>query len=210
MKHLMPSIDHLQDDEVNPSLGTYRLGGGRVVAWWIIALVGVMALSGLVAQTGRNRVISVALCLAVMAVSYLLGVRPCVMERPDGLLVLNPIRTIHVPWSLVTDVRLKDVVIIGTVDEQIRCYGLPRRERRSAAAVVNARINARIPMGSESAAPGPNLSGSVVDLIRDHAEAFMSGAPEGVSVSRAVDRDVAVALITLSVALLCAGFSIWA
>ena len=195
---------------MNPSLGTYRLGGGRVVAWWIIALVGVMAVSGLVTQTGRNRVISVALCLAVMAVSYLLGVRPCVMERPDGLRVLNPIRTIHVPWSLVTDVRVKDVVIIGTVDEEIRCYGLPRRERRSAAAVVNSRINARIPMGSESAASGPNLSGSVVDLIRDHAEAFMSGAPEGVAVSRTVDRDVVVALITLSVALLAAGFSIWA
>jgi len=132
------------------------------------------------------------------------------MERPDGLRVLNPIRTVHVPWSLVTDVRVKDVVIIGTVDEEIRCYGLPRRERRSAAAVVNSRINARIPMGSESAASGPNLSGSVVDLIRDHAEAFMSGAPEGVAVSRTVDRDVVVALITLSVALLAAGFSIWA
>ncbi len=195
---------------MNSSLGTYRLGGGRVVALWIIGLVALMAISALVTESGRNRIISVGLCVAVMCVSYLLGVRPAVMEGPDELKVLNPLRTVHISWSLISDVTVKDVVIIDTEQGSIRCYALPRRERRSAASVVNSTLNSRIPMGSDASAANLNVSGSVVDVIREHAQALGSGARENVSVSKTVDRDVVVALVTLAAALLSAGVSLWA
>ena len=195
---------------MNTSLGTYRLGGGRVVAWWIIAIVAVMAVSGLVTETGRNRVISVALCLAVICISYVLGVRPAVMEGPDELRVLNPIRTVHIAWSSIVDVHVKDVIIIETDQERIRCYALPRRDRRSAASVVNSTINSRIPMGSEPPSAAANLSRSVVDLIRDHAQVLGVGESGGPPVSRTVDRDVVVVLVTFALALSSVGFSIWA
>jgi hypothetical protein len=198
------------DDPMTNGLGTYRLGAGRAVGWWIIALMALMAGSSLVTQTGSNRIISLGLCVLVVCASYLLGVRPAVMEFPDALRVLNPIRTVHIPWSLITEVRVKDVVIVDTATSQTRCYALPRRERRSAAAAMNSAINARMPSNARIDSTPTNMSRSVVDLINDHAQSLSVGSSGDVKQTRTVDRDVVVALVTSAVALLSIGASLWA
>ena len=196
--------------ESNSPLGTYRLGGGRVVGWWIIGLMVLMAVAGLMTETGRNRIVSVALCLVVIAISYLLGVRPCVMELPAELMVCNPIRTARIPWAAISDVVVKDVVIIETGEREVRCYGLPRRERRSAAASINASINSRLSAGGEVQAMAPGLSGTVVDRIRAHVELLSGGSSREQVVQFTVDRDVRAALILSVVALVSVVIAIWA
>jgi len=200
----------LTGSQMASGIGTYRLGGGRVVGWWIIALMVLMAGSSLVTQTGSNRTISVGLCVLVVCASYLLGVRPAVLERPDELRVLNPLRTVHIPWSLITEVRVKDVVIVDTATSQTRCYGLPRRERRSAAAAMNSAITARLPLNARMDATPTNLSRSVVDLIEEHAKSLAVGSSTQLELTRSVDRDVMVALVTAFAALMSIGFSLWA
>ena len=195
---------------MNNTLATYRLGGGRVVGWWIIGLVSIMAIAGVVTETGRNRVISVGLCLLVIGISYLLGVRPCVMELPSELRVCNPIRTVHIPWAAISDIHVKDVVIVDIADRSIRCFGLPRRERRSAAASINAAINSRLSTAAELEAALPGISGSVVDRLRDHAQTLARGSVEDPQASFTIDRDVYAALLVMGVALVSVVVLIWA
>jgi len=195
---------------MNSTLATYRLGGGRVVGWWIIGLLTLMAIAGVITETGRNRVISVGLCLLVIGISYLLGVRPCVMELPSELLVCNPIRTAHVPWAAVTDIHVKDVVIVDVADRSIRCFGLPRRERRSAAASIDAAINSRLSPSAELDAAVPGVSGSIVERLRAHVETLAHGSTQDGEVRFTVDRDVYAALIVMGVALVSVAILIWA
>ncbi len=205
----MPWTTMATSSQMASGLGTYRLGGGRVVGWWIIALMALMAGSSLVTQTGSNRIISVGLCVLVVCACYLLGVRPAVMERPDELRVLNPLRTVHIPWSLITDVRVKDVVIVETETSQIRCYALPRRERRSAAAAMNSAINARMPLNARMETTPTNLSRSVVELLQEHAQSLAVGSTTQLETTT-VDRDVMVVLVTAVAALSSIGVALWA
>jgi hypothetical protein len=192
-------------------LATYRLGGGRAVGWWIVGLLGLMAAAGLFTESGRNRLISVAFCVAVMAVAYLLGIRPCVMELPAELRICNPIRTVHIPWGSVDEVHVKDVVIVETAGRQVRCYGLPRRDRRSAAAAINASIGSRLPLADASTtASAPQLSASVVDRLRGHAEALGHTAADDGQIRFTLDRDVIAALVAVGVALVSVALLIWA
>lgn len=195
---------------MNSSLGAYRLGGGRVVGWWIIALMTVMAAAALFTESGRNRIISLALCAVVVCISYLLGVRPAVMEFPEELRVLNPLRTVHIPWPLITQLVVKDVVVVETTITSVRCYGLPRRDRRSAAATINSAINSRIPAVPNEEPPAPNISRAVVDAIEEHAQSLSTGMTGSYQIARTFDRDVLAALAVIVVAAVCIGISVWA
>ena len=56
--------------------------------------------------------------------------RPVVVELPAVLEVRNPLRTWTITWSSITKVDADDVVRVHAGDEIVRCFCLPRRDKR--------------------------------------------------------------------------------
>jgi len=75
---------------------------------------------------------------------------------------------------------------------------------------MNSAITARMPLNARVDATPTNLSRSVVDLIEEHAKSLAVGSSTQLELTRSVDRDVMVALVTAFAALMSIGFSLWA
>ncbi len=112
------------------TLRSYRLGNGRLLAWSVLVIVAVLAGQALIAGEGTGRWLAVTAAAAIACAAWVLGIRPVVRELPTVLEVHNPIRTWAVTWSSITKVDADDVVRIHAGDEIVRCFALPRRDKR--------------------------------------------------------------------------------
>jgi len=67
---------------------------------------------------------------AVVWALWLLTVRPAVRLDDDAVTVVNPLRVTRVPWSVVTDVRLRWQIVIETTEGRtVTCWGGPSVRR---------------------------------------------------------------------------------
>jgi hypothetical protein len=138
-------------------LVVHRLGFGRVLAWFFV-VVGVGVVLGGVVAGGAPlglRVSSVAVGLALVGVSWLLGLRPRVEEEPDRVVVRNLLRDADVPWGAVTEVRLTDVVVLETAAGRVRCFALPRKGRPLLQVQSSATMQPTVPAPPPPSDPGP-------------------------------------------------------
>jgi len=68
---------------------------------------------------------------AAVWVSWVATVRPCIRFDDDAVTVVNPLRTVRVPWPAVRAVRQHWQVLVETVDGRtVTCRGGPALPRR--------------------------------------------------------------------------------
>jgi hypothetical protein len=105
----------------------HRSSGGAIIAWVWIAAVAVLALSVLWAHSSLSELGGALVVVATVGPAYVWGIRPRLEENPDGLLVLNPLREVFVPWSALTYARVVYVLQLWTVDgTEVAVFAVPR------------------------------------------------------------------------------------
>lgn len=101
------------------------------------------AATSFTSRAGKPSVAGVGFGLAVMAGAYILGIRPGMGLRNDGLQVRNPLRTIFLPWNEIDELKAMDVLVV--TDKQgrkTRCYAVAGT-MRSLARVKDAELEVR-------------------------------------------------------------------
>jgi hypothetical protein len=162
-----------------PALRSHRLGGGRILAWVVIVLAAALGVQALLVGTGIDRWTGLTGCVAAICASWLLGVRPVVVELPTYLEVRNPVRTAKVWWSSITKVDADDVVRVHAGDVVVRCFALPRRDRRPITSGFASAFGGRPLPDSEPVRSGVTTF-DVVEAIEDRAHSLRGGnAPDG-------------------------------
>lgn len=114
-----------------------RAGGSRIIGGAVVlaCLVGVGSL--LVEGTVSTALAWSGLLLAIAACAWVLYLHPRVDLLPGGIRLVNPLRTLVLPWSAVTalDMRL-GVTLVDTDGGKATAWALPssgRRTRRTSA-----------------------------------------------------------------------------
>ena len=80
---------------------------------------------GFPVRGGKADIASIGFGIVIMAGAYILGVRPGIGLRPDGIQVRNPLRTIFLPWTDLAEVKAVDVVVItDQAGRSSRCYAI--------------------------------------------------------------------------------------
>lgn len=160
-----------------------RTGGAMAVTWMVLALV--LWVDVLIQGTGWSRLWWSLGLLGTVFVAYVLGVRPCVIESPSGLIVVNPLREATVPWTAVSDIYQGDVAIVETTAVgKIRCYALPRTRKRPQRTAMNP-FAPRLPQDLELsgvASTDPRLT--FADVMRLHWEERANDVGSGDSTVR--------------------------
>lgn len=83
------------------------------------------AATGFTANHGKPALGSIGFGILVMAGSYLIGIRPGISLRPDGIQVRNPLRTVYLPWTEVADLKAVDVLLLtDQAGRTTRCYAI--------------------------------------------------------------------------------------
>lgn len=110
---------------------THRLGLGQGLAWAWFAVAVVFAVDAVRRADGRDLLVILLVLTAASLVAYVFGLRPAVVEEPTRVLVVNPMRTVAVPWAAVTDVDVTDVLRVHAGPSVVRCFAVPRSRMRS-------------------------------------------------------------------------------
>jgi len=180
-------------------LRSYRLGNGRLLAWAVLVIVAALAAQALWAGEGTGRWLAVTAAVAVACAAWLLGVRPVVTELPAVLEVRNPLRTWTITWSSITKVDADDVVRIHAGDQVVRCFSLPRRDKRPIVSGFASAFGGR-PLPSTDDAPvrGSTTTYDVIEAIEDRAHSLRGGNASDAPPVWEVDR-VALAIAVVGV-----------
>jgi len=158
---------------------THRLGNGRAVGWFVVVASLALAVQALWAGEGTTRWSAFTACIAVACGAYLLGIRPVVTELPQWLEVRNPVRTIRIYWSAITKVDADDVVRVHAGEEIVRCFALPRRDRRPIVSGFTSTFGGR-PLPDDQPVRSGSTTFDVVERIEDRAHELRGGnAPDG-------------------------------
>lgn len=143
-------------------VGSAIFGGPPAQAWRLVAPLGLIAL-----------------------VAWLFLWRPVLEVTDGGLQIINPLRTVHIPWPAFADAHVHGTVIVTTTaDKSFSVYAAPinnKRSKEGIAADALAEISDR--RGQLSAA-------GYLDNIR----------PEGAPVTQATATLMTVAIAVLGVA----------
>lgn len=114
---------------------TYR---PRTSAWWLVAvwvLLVAATVSEVVAQGTGAVPGAVPWAVAGAVVAYLVFWRPRVVVDDDGVLVVNPVRTVRVPWAALIDVRTQYAFTVVTPHGLVRAWAAPGPGRHELARV---------------------------------------------------------------------------
>ncbi|MGD9956415.1 MAG: hypothetical protein AB7O74_02985 [Candidatus Nanopelagicales bacterium] len=178
-------------------LRSYRLGNGRLLAWAVLVIVGALAAQALWSGEGTGRWLAVTAAVAVACAAWLLGVRPAVVELPTVLEVRNPLRTWTITWSSITKVDADDVIRIHAGEQVVRCFSLPRRDKRPIVSGFASAFGGR-PLPADDSEPvrGSTTTYDVVEAIEDRAHSLRGGNASDAPPVWEVDRlALAVAVV---------------
>ena len=105
-----------------------RLSVGVGVA--LLALVAMLLADALVRGRWDVALLSLPALGLVVCVAAEVFLRPGIRLHPDGVTVVNPLRTSEVPWSDVADVSTRFLVSVQTRSgRRISCWGAPAAAR---------------------------------------------------------------------------------
>ena len=132
----------------------HRTGGGPVLAWvWIGAMV-VLAFLALRAGRSLPELGGALLVLSTIGPAYVWGLRPRLEENPDGLLVVNPLRDVRVPWPALSYARVGYVLRLWTVDgQEVSVFAVPRE---TSAQRLRRRSPLNLPFSAAPPVPDPD------------------------------------------------------
>jgi len=173
---------------------THRLGGGWLLSWLVFVVAIAAGVQSLIGGEGTARVGAFLVCVAVACATYLLGMRPRVTELPTDIEVVNPLRTARIAWSSVTDVDVTDVVRIHAGAIVVRCFALPRRDRRPVVSGLASTFGGR-PLPDDKPTRSGHTTSDVVGALR--ARVDVSGPATGATQSGLAFAPVAVAVLAL-------------
>jgi hypothetical protein len=150
----------------------YR-GPGAVIGGAIVFLFCFGGGLDLLAEEGTVDLVGVSVLFLVAVLGFAYGVYPAAFSGPDALVVRNPLRTIRLPWGIVTKVSAQLSFIAFTTGQRYTVWAVPVsiRDRRKAE-------RARLRDLSRQARGDRQRSGG----------GFSFGAPRASSSSREIDR----------------------
>ncbi|MFC6236841.1 hypothetical protein [Longivirga aurantiaca] len=171
------------------TLRSYRLGNGRLLAWSVLVIVAVLAGQALIAGEGTGRWLALTAAAGIACAAWVLGIRPVVRELPTVLEVHNPIRTWTVTWSSITRIDADDVVRIHAGDQIVRCFALPRRDKRPiVSGFVSAFGGRPLPVSDTEPVRSSVTTYDVIEALEDRAHSLRGGNASDAPPSWDVDR----------------------
>ena len=108
---------------------TLRPRTSRVLAVCLCAIAAITLVSLVVARDGGDLIVAAAPLAMLAVVGWTVFWRPSVQVGPDGLVFVNPLRTIEAPWSAVQDVETRWVLAIVTASSTLSAWAAPRPTR---------------------------------------------------------------------------------
>ena len=102
----------------------YRASSAPWLTGFLVALGLVVGSAGW-GHTVAHHAGAVFGCLALAALGYALYWRPRLEVHMDDVRVVNPLRTVSIPWSRIVDVRTRFAVTIVTDRGAHACFALP-------------------------------------------------------------------------------------
>jgi hypothetical protein len=91
----------------------------------VVMVIGVLGLIDIVVEWRTLGGLEVACVIGLLMLAAYVGLfRPSVTLRPENLLIRNHVRDHVVPWNLITEVDVTDILRIQTADRRLRCPGV--------------------------------------------------------------------------------------
>ncbi|MHC5558262.1 PH domain-containing protein [Kocuria sp. U4B] len=109
----------------------FRSGAAPWLTGFLVVLGAVIAGLGL-GGGAASAVASVLVGAAVAHLGWYLYWRPHVRVGPEGVRVVNPLRTVVVPWGALVDVRNRFALTLVTRERSVTCFALPAGGARAA------------------------------------------------------------------------------
>lgn len=117
------------DREADRERRTFVSKPARVLGWFLIAV----ALANYIdlAFQGRDHASAVAAAALLLGcgVVYVLCLRPAVIATADALVLVNPLRTLRVPWADVAEVDVTDALRVRAGGRTHRSWALQETTR---------------------------------------------------------------------------------
>ncbi|RKQ36793.1 PH domain-containing protein [Kocuria tytonis] len=110
--------------EPAPGRETYRAASAPWLTGFLAALGLLVLLSGW-GHTVPHHVAAVCGGLALAGLGYALYWRPRLEVRTEGVRLVNPARTVSIPWGRIVDVRTRFAVTIATEEHAHSSFALP-------------------------------------------------------------------------------------
>ncbi|NEA31471.1 PH domain-containing protein [Streptomyces sp. SID13031] len=102
----------------------YLSASNRITAV-IVMVIGVAGQVDIAVEWRTLGGLEVAAVIALLMVASYVGLfRPSVTLRPESLLIRNHVRNHVVPWSMITEADVTDILRIHTADRRLRCPGV--------------------------------------------------------------------------------------
>ncbi|MDO4918840.1 PH domain-containing protein [Kocuria sp.] len=103
---------------------TYRAASAPWLTGFLVLLGLVVAVTGW-GGTGAQHAAAVCGCLALVALGYALYWRPRLEVHPNEVRLVNPVRTVSIPWGRIVDVRTRFAVTVATAERAHSSFALP-------------------------------------------------------------------------------------
>jgi hypothetical protein len=183
---------------------TFRSVTG-VIIWWVWLVFAVGNLVDLAVQ-GRDHlsVVAAATLLLLTGVAYVTALRPRLIAADEGITVLNPLRDHRIPWRVVSNVDLGDLLRVrcrsGKKEKVIGAWAVHYSRRRQMTSDLRARRAATrdVRGGSRGASTTFGVAGPaehtpeaeavrIARLFNERAAAAAGSATESVTAAGAAE-----------------------
>lgn len=107
-----------------PAHETFRAASAPWLTGFLVVLGLVVGVAGW-GHTAAHHAAALCGCLGLTALGYALYWRPRLEVHPDGVRLVNPARTVAVPWGRIVDVRTRFAVTVATENRAHSSFALP-------------------------------------------------------------------------------------
>lgn len=178
-----------------PSENEQYLSASNRITSVVVMVIGALGLIDIVVEWRTSGGLVAACLISLLMLAAYVGLfRPSVTLRPENLLIRNHLRDHVVPWNLITEVDMTDILGVHVGDRRLRCPGvqLVMRDMRKQ------RVGGR-KLKSDSSISRAEF---VVDRIDYHVNLYGgSGSADAQVVSTWARPELAIAAVLAVVAL---------
>ncbi|WP_433016904.1 PH domain-containing protein [Kribbella sp. CA-294648] len=108
-----------------PSENEQYLSASNRITAVVVMVIGSLGLIDILVEWRTLGGLVAGCCISLLMLAAYVGLfRPSVTLRPESLLIRNHIRDHVVPWNLITDVDMTDILRVHVGDRRLRCPGV--------------------------------------------------------------------------------------